>query len=168
MIDLNKLSFEGEGGLLWALAKVADHRKPRGVRYSLASVLTIMTAATLAGSRSVSAIGEWAADCPQEVLARMGAKYHPLKRRYIAPHTQTFRNILKDLDCVAFDQAVGHWLFEQVRQGHLEEEHRSCWHSTASRCGARCEKTAGGPPVRRDGARRRRRRRSRGGRREKQ
>jgi len=81
-----------------------------------------MTAATLAGSRSVAAVGEWAADCPQEVLARMGAKYHPLKRRYIAPHTQTFRNILKDLDCVAFDQAVGCWLFEQVRQGRVEED----------------------------------------------
>ena len=46
VIDLNALDFEGERGLLGALEAVVDHRKRRGVRHSLASILAMATAAT--------------------------------------------------------------------------------------------------------------------------
>jgi len=94
--DLNALDFDGSGGLLCALEDMTDHRKPRGVRHRLSSILAIATAAVLAGSKSMVAIGEYAADLPQEVLARLGAKYHPDLGRYIAPSDETFRRVLKD------------------------------------------------------------------------
>ncbi len=122
MLDLNGLCFDGEGGLVARLEEVTDHRKPRGVRHSLASILALATAATLAGARSVTAIGEYAADCPQEVLGRLGAKYHPGRRRYIAPSDETFRRALGAVDAAALDQVVGSWLFDQVRSGLVEEK----------------------------------------------
>jgi predicted transposase YbfD/YdcC len=122
MLDLNALRFDGEGGLVARLEGITDHRKPRGVRHSLASILALATAATLAGARSVTAIGEYSADCPQDVLCRLGAKYHPDKRRYIAPSDETFRRALGAVDTTQLDQVVGSWLFDQVRSGVLEEK----------------------------------------------
>ncbi len=121
VLDLNRLSFDGEGGLLARLEEIADHRKRRGVRHQLASVLALAVAATLSGARSVAAIGEHAADCPQEVLCRLGAKYHPVKGRYIAPHAQTFRRALREIDAEALDAVVGRWLFDQVKAGAVSE-----------------------------------------------
>jgi len=98
---------------------IADHRMRRGVRHKLASILALGTAATLAGARTVSLIGEYAADCPQEVLVRLGAKYHPGYKRYIAPHAESFPIALGAVDVEALDEAVGAWLFTQVRAGHV-------------------------------------------------
>jgi Transposase DDE domain len=53
------------------------------------------------------------------VLARLGAKYHPTKKRYIAPHAETFRRALGSVNVDALDRAVGAWLFTQVRAGHV-------------------------------------------------
>lgn len=122
MLDLNGLCFVGEGGLVSRLETITDHRKARGTRHSLASILALATAATLAGARSVTAIGEYSADCPQEVLGRLGAKYHPDKRRYIAPSDETFRRALGKVDTDRLDAVVGSWLFDQVRAGNLEEK----------------------------------------------
>ncbi len=46
------------------LAGVPDPRDPRGVRHTLTSLLLAAVAAVLAGTRSFTAIGEWAADAP--------------------------------------------------------------------------------------------------------
>jgi len=122
VLDLNKLDFDGAGGLLRALGEIVDHRKRRGVRHDLASILAIATVATLAGARSVLAIGEHAADLPQEVLARLGAKFHPERKRYIAPHPETFRRALAAVDTEALDRVVGAWLLKQARAGRLGED----------------------------------------------
>jgi predicted transposase YbfD/YdcC len=122
MIDLNELSFEGEGGLLARLEEITDHRRPRGVRHRLSSVLAIAVAATLSGARSLAAIGEFAADCPQEALARLGARRHPVRGCYVAPHDATFRRALGAVDVEALDEVVGAWLLEQVRAGRVEDE----------------------------------------------
>lgn len=120
VIDLAGLDFAGESGLIGALEEIVDHRMRRGVRHRLPSILALATAATLAGARSVASIGEYAADCPQEVLGRLGAKYHPTRKRYIAPHAETFRRALGSVDTGALDRAVGAWLFSQVKAGHLD------------------------------------------------
>lgn len=122
VLDLNKLDFDGVGGLIDVLEDIVDHRRRRGVRHSLASILAIAVVATLAGARSVAAIGDYASDCPQEVLARLGAKYHPDKKRFIAPHEETFRRAFGKIDAAALDRVVGAWLFEQVRAGRLGEK----------------------------------------------
>ena len=119
VIDLAALDLVGEDGLIGALEGIVDHRMRRGVRHKLPAILALATAATLAGARSVASIGEYAGDCPQEVLARLGAKYHPAKKRYIAPHGETFRRALGAVDVEALDRAVGTWLFTQVRAGHV-------------------------------------------------
>ena len=121
MIDLETLDFTGDDGLLARLERISDHRKRRGVRHRLSSVLGMAVAATLAGARSVTAIGEFAADCPQPVLQALGAKFHPDRQRFIAPHTETFRRALAAVDAAALDEVVGAWLFEQVRQGRVDQ-----------------------------------------------
>lgn len=122
VLDLNALVFDGDGGLLARLETVPDHRKRRGVRHKLASVLAIAVAATLSGARSLAAIGEYALDCPQDVLRRLGAKHHPVTKRYVAPHVATFRRALERVDAVELDAVVGAWLFDQVRAGRVGEE----------------------------------------------
>ena len=122
VIDLNTLDFDSRDGLLAALEQIVDHRKRRGVRHSLASLLAIATAATLAGARSVAAIGEYAVDCPQPVLAALGAKFHPVRRCYVAPHADTIRRALASVDAHALDEVVGAWLFEQVGAGRLDAD----------------------------------------------
>ena len=71
MIDLAQLHL---AGLLEQLGQIPDHRKKRGIRHPLASLLGMSVAATLAGARSIAAIGEFAADCPQPVLEAVGAR----------------------------------------------------------------------------------------------
>ena len=60
-------------GLLEYLERVPDPRDPRGVRHSLSSLLLAAVAAVLAGARSFTAIGEWVADAPPQVLGRVWA-----------------------------------------------------------------------------------------------
>ena len=122
MIDLEQLDFAGEDGLVARLEQISDHRKRRGVRHRLSSLLGMAVAATLAGARSVAAIGEFASDCPQPVLEALGAKYHPTRQQFIAPHTQTFRRALAAVDTDALDAVVGSWLLEQVRRGRVEQQ----------------------------------------------
>jgi hypothetical protein len=59
-------------GLARCLAVVPDPRDPRGVRHSLASLLMASMAAVLAGARSFTAIGEWVADAPPQLMAAIG------------------------------------------------------------------------------------------------
>ena len=95
--------------LLEVLALVPDPRKRRGVRHSVAAVL--------AGCRSVLAIGEWAAEAPQVVLAVLRARQHPLTGRFKAPHIDTFRRVLRLGDAEAVDRAIGVFLAERAGLG---------------------------------------------------
>lgn len=117
MVDLNTVDVDG---LLERLGEVTDPRKRRGRRHSLVSVLAIAACATLAGARDPTAIGEWAADAPQGVLARLGAKWHPDRRCYLAPHDATIRRALKAVDADELDAAVGRWLADQFSAGRID------------------------------------------------
>jgi hypothetical protein len=65
---------EQELGLVAHLATVPDPRDRRGVRHRLTSLLSVAVCAVLAGAKSLTAIGEWAADAPAEVLVRLGVR----------------------------------------------------------------------------------------------
>ncbi|MGH3252791.1 MAG: transposase family protein [Trebonia sp.] len=78
-------------GLLEMLARVADPRKKRGQRYRLAFVLAVAVACALTGARNFRELGDQAQDLPQEVLARLGGRPHPLHRKIIAPSEKRLR-----------------------------------------------------------------------------
>jgi len=92
------------------LAGVPDPRDPRGVRHTLTSLLLAAVAAVLAGARSFTAVGEWAADAPPRVLAALGVRYDPLAGCFQPPDEATFRRVLEALDAAALEAAVGSWL----------------------------------------------------------
>ncbi|MEP7023298.1 MAG: ISAs1 family transposase [Actinomycetota bacterium] len=97
-------------GLREFLAKVADPRARRGVRHSLVSVLLVSVAAVLAGARSFTAIGEWAADAPPEVLGALGVRFDPLTGQFQPPGEATIRRVLESIDAGGLDAAVTSWL----------------------------------------------------------
>lgn len=59
-------------GLLAVLAAVPDPRDPRGVRYPLASVLSVAVCAVLAGAVTFAAIADWVRDLDASAWARLG------------------------------------------------------------------------------------------------
>lgn len=120
-VDLNRLDLDSPDGLLARLAAVPDPRKKRGVRHRLAPVLAIATLATLRGATSLRAIGEVAAELPQEALGRLGARVSPSTGRYVAPEESTLRRSLKAIDADALDLVVNAWTADQVAAGNLNE-----------------------------------------------
>lgn len=91
------------GGGLWAaLAEVTDPRKRRGVRHRVTAILGVAVCAVLAGCRSLSAIGEWAAGASEQVLAALEVDSCP-------PSESTIRRTLQRLNGDTLDAALGHW-----------------------------------------------------------
>jgi predicted transposase YbfD/YdcC len=97
-------------GLLAVLAQVADPRRRRGRRFSLAFVLAVAVTCVLAGARSFREIGDQAADLPQEMLAALGGARCPLRRKITVPSEKRIRTLLQDLDGAALDIMIGGWL----------------------------------------------------------
>jgi predicted transposase YbfD/YdcC len=89
-------------GLLAALERVPDPRKRRGVRHEMTVILGLAACAVLAGCRSFAAIGEWAANASEQVLAALQAGGRP-------PCESTIRRALQRLDGDELDAAVGAW-----------------------------------------------------------
>ena len=98
--------------LTQVFAQVADPRKPRGVRHSLGSVLTVAQCAVLAGARTLVAISEWAADSDRTALS-----HHGIDPQAVLPCESTIRRTLARVDADAFDRAVAAWM--AVKVGHL-------------------------------------------------
>jgi len=105
---------DGYRDLLECLEAVPEPRRRHGTRHRLAVVLAYAVAAVLAGADSVTAISEWAAEAPEEVLAALGARWDRRGRRRVAPSPATFRRILKRVDATAVAAAFGTWLAGQL------------------------------------------------------
>ncbi len=98
----------GRGGqLLDLLATVPDPRDPRGVRYRLSGMLAVAVTAVLAGARSFTAIGEWAADLSSQQLSGLGLG--------CAPEESTLRKLFARLGADALDRVLGAWLWTRTR-----------------------------------------------------
>lgn len=119
IIDCNLLDFESDAGLLSRLERLPEHRCARGIRHSVASIIAVAIVATLSGAKSYRGIGEAAADLPQDVLARLGCRFHPLRRCYIAPSENTLRTTLQRVDGDALDAVVGAWIADQDLNARL-------------------------------------------------
>ena len=95
--------------LLDLLAQVPDPRKRRGRRHPLAGLLAVGIAAVIAGSRSFAAIGQWAADAGEDVLAVLGAARG-------AAEESTFRRAFALVSADVLDCVLGAWLHTRAVQ----------------------------------------------------
>jgi len=93
--------------LLDLLAQVPDPRKRRGRRHPLAGLLAVGIAAVIAGSRSFTAIGQWAADAGPEIPAVPGAVRGPAEE-------STFRRAFALVSADVLDQVPGAWLWTRA------------------------------------------------------
>jgi hypothetical protein len=78
------------GNLLSYLLRVKDGRKQRGIRYSLATVLTLLILAKLCGQNKVYGIADWAQQRSGYLVEVLRLKHKRL------PHHSTYRRILTD------------------------------------------------------------------------
>ncbi len=123
LADLNSLPLSGHGSLPGLLEQLADPRARRGIRHKIPVTLAIVVAAGLSGcARSFRSAGDFAADLPQDALGRLGARWHPVKKRYIAPDESTIRRHVKMIDADHADRLVGGWLLGLVRAGRITAE----------------------------------------------
>jgi predicted transposase YbfD/YdcC len=102
--------------LLEMLGRLADPRKPRGKRHELVFTLACAVVAVLAGAANYRQIGSQAADLPQSLLAKLGAKWNWFRWRYDWPSESTVRRVLRDIDANALDLLIGAWLFERAHR----------------------------------------------------
>lgn len=124
------------GRLLELLALVPDPRAPRGIRHAVTSLLAVAAAAVLAGAGSVLAIGEWAAEAPQPLLAALGARFSARDCRFIPAHVDTFRRVLRTVNAAAADAAIGLFLAERAGAGGLHGNYAAAGDQRASNaCG---------------------------------
>lgn len=101
---------------LYALfAQVADPRCPRGVRHHIATVLTVMVLAVLAGARNFREAGDRAADLPPLLLAGAGARRDPRSGAPLAPSGSTLRRVVEDIDADAADLLVCQWIARRAQ-----------------------------------------------------
>lgn len=91
--------------LIKALENVPDFRRPRGKRYSLASVLTLACVAIMCGYRSYSAIAEWGRNYKDnsELLVAMGFVKHK------TPCASTFFDIFCHVEWDALEKVLHVW-----------------------------------------------------------
>jgi predicted transposase YbfD/YdcC len=108
---------DGYRDLLRCLEDVPEPRRKHGIRHRLPVVLAFAVAAVLAGADSVTAVSEWAADAPPEVLEALGAWRDRRRGRRVAPSRKTFRRVLARLEGQAVAAAFGVWLKGQVMAG---------------------------------------------------
>ena len=102
--------------LVTRLAQVPDPRRLRGLRHPLLVILVLTACATLvAGNDGLTAIRQWAARTPQDVLRRLGARRNPLTGRCLVPSERTFRRVLAAVDGDALDTAICGYATDVVR-----------------------------------------------------
>jgi len=101
-----------------ALRRIPDPRRQQGVRHHKLSLLSICIVAVLSGQRSFEGIAQWAQECTQSELARLGCRRHPRSRRYMAPSEPTIRRFLQSIDAAAVDAAIGAWVYSLHASDH--------------------------------------------------
>ncbi|MCW3818822.1 ISAs1 family transposase [Micromonospora sp. DR5-3] len=119
--------------MLYALfMQVADPRCPRGVRHHIATVLTVMVLAVLAGARNFREAGDRAGDLPPLLLKAAGARSDRRTGELVAPSGSTLRRVIEDIDADIADRLVCQWIAQRARlrsacdsdgDGTLEAQH---------------------------------------------
>jgi predicted transposase YbfD/YdcC len=108
-------------GLLNMLASVPDPRSPRGKQYPLEFVLAVCVVAMLAGAKNYTEIARQAADMPQSLLRKLGAKWNWFRLRCQWPGKSAIWNVLTEIDAAMMDRITGTWLAAQARKDKESE-----------------------------------------------
>jgi hypothetical protein len=114
MIDLNQIVIDGDGGLRARLSTLVDHRKARGVRHDLVSLLLVCATAMLSGARNPTEIAEFGDALSEDLRARLGLRVAPSSGARVAPSLSTIQRTLRQTDKEAFDRVVCDTLAELV------------------------------------------------------
>jgi len=96
--------------LLAAFARVPDVRSRYGRHYPLPALLTLATAAMLAGARSLYAISQWGRLQPLEVQRALGFLKGDM------PAATTLHYVFKRLDTTGFEAALQEWAAQALGQ----------------------------------------------------
>jgi DDE_Tnp_1-associated len=91
--------------LLAAFARVPDARSRHGRRYPLPALLTLATAAMLAGARSLYAISQWGRVQPEAVRRALGF----VDEEGAMPAATTLHYVFKRLEVERFEAALQVW-----------------------------------------------------------
>lgn len=112
--EIGQKDFVFEVGHLQAyLERIPDPRKPRGIRYSLPVMLSLLVLAKLSGEDQLSGMAEWVRLREVQLTAWLG-----LKRRTL-PHVTTYQRLLAQLDLGEVEQVVGQFFQNQSGAGIL-------------------------------------------------
>jgi hypothetical protein len=84
-------------------------------------VLAVAVACALAGARNFREAGDHAAGLPQEILARLGGRPHPLLRKITAPGETRIRTLIHAVSADLLDDLIGGWLRALADSGRLDE-----------------------------------------------
>jgi len=98
-----------------ALARVPEHRRPRGYRaaeppYPLVPLLLLLLTGVLCGRRGYGSIAAWAESVGQVDAAVLDALGCPSARKRRTPAAATLFRCVRDLDRAAFQAALQDWL----------------------------------------------------------
>lgn len=100
------------GSLYHYLERLTDHRKPRGLRYRLVTILVLIFLAKLAGEDCPTGIAEWAKNREAPLVAMLRLPYPKV------PHHSTYRRILAEvIDVEEFEALAGQFLQQQAEAG---------------------------------------------------
>lgn len=100
--------------MLAHLSQVPDPRGRKGVRHSLAAMLTATICGVLCGARGYVSLVEWLHEQPVDVWHWMGYTRRP-------PRKDCFRDLLMRLDPDALERALRTWITEELGLSDSEE-----------------------------------------------
>lgn len=91
-------------------ARITDPRSRRGIRYRLASLLSVLIAGVACGYDSVLAIAHAAAGWDQDVLAAHGVRINPVTGAYEAPSASTLTRLPALVNADEVEAAICAWV----------------------------------------------------------
>ncbi|WP_327240612.1 transposase family protein [Streptomyces sp. NBC_01318] len=77
------------------LQTLADPQRRRGKRHLFVAVMLMACSAVVAGAKSFAAIGPWATEALQDILARLGARTATVFALRVAPSGATIRRVIQ-------------------------------------------------------------------------
>ncbi len=94
-------------GLKVALEQLTDPRKPRGVRYRLVDLLTLLVLAKLGGEDSLKGMAEWVRLRGHKLVQLLQLERSGL------PHETTYERVLDRMDCEEVERVIGQFFAQQ-------------------------------------------------------